>query len=1232
MSRPATTARKTVATPKLTALASFTLRAIAFAMFNLAALSPSAYAIQEYALGTTSAGPGPTDEAYVYLSRPEACAALSGPFNPGPGYVYVGNIRLSTLNSHCIFDAMCVANFCAHANNPNPIGQFTTGFAVWGRTLTCASGFQQFAGCDDVPPKDQGRPDPQCCKANPVNVGTGNKYQVEPIYRASAGVAALALELHYNSYAKSVTFQSGPLTNQWSARYFVRVRDLTQGIVGVKRADGREYEFRAPASGTLYLKDADMNERLEKLVDGSGNLTGWKYTTDKDEVEEFDAAGKLLVIRDRAGLTQTMTYSTGATPVAIAPVPGLLIAVTDPFGRARCFRYNAQKRVVKIIDPAAGEYLIEHDGTSGPAGAGNITKITFPGPVTRTYHYAEAANINGGAPCSPAPAGLANLLTGITDEKVVRFATWTYDCQGRVTSSAHALGADQHTFTYGSSTSTFVDPLGASRSVATQKIQGTTKGTGTTQPAIGGGTIADAITHDANGNVATRKDWNGNRTNYTYDTSRNLETSRTEALNAAGATTSLTRTISTNWHSTFRLPTEIAEPLRLTTNTYDPDSNGCGARGALCSRTIQATTDASGAQGFSATTVGTPRTWTYTYNANGSVLTVNGPRTDAADVTAYTYYANDDADPGKRGNVSSISNALGHTTNITAYNAHGQPLTIVDPNGLTTTLAYDARQRLLSRAVGPEITTYDYDDVGQLTKVILPDGSFLNYDYDAAHRLTSISDNLGNSITYTLDAMGNRTAEQVRDPSNVLAQARSREFNSLNRLFKELGAQNQATEYAYDDQGNVLSVKDPLNKVTLNQYDALNRLKQVTDPGLGVTQYGYNGLDALTSVSDPRNLVTGYAVDGLGNLNQQVSPDTGATINTYDVAGNLLTQTDAKGQVTTYAYDALNRVTQITFHDGSKQAYAYDAGANRIGRLASITELDPASQQTNLTTYAYDLHGRVLSISTAQAGQVYTLGYSYDLSGRLSGLTYPSGRTVTYGFDALGRVNEITTTKDSQSLAVVQNVEYHPFGGVKAYTLGNGQAYSRSIDLDGRISTYTLGSKTFGIGYDLASRIEQITDLTTAAFNSYGYDALDRLTSATIPGTPFSYAYDAVGNRTSKTVGGTTDTYIYSPTSNRIATVGTRSFTFDSNGSTTSDGNNTYAYDVRGRMVQATSVIGATNYRVNALGQRIRKTNSLGDTVFHYDTNGKLIAETDPGGGVKREIFYLGDIPVGVFQ
>jgi len=207
---------------------------------------------------------------------------------------------------------------------------------------------------------------------------------------------------------------------------------------------------------------------------------------------------------------------------------------------------------------------------------------------------------------------------------------------------------------------------------------------------------------------------------------------------------------------------------------------------------------------------------------------------------------------------------------------------------------------------------------------------------------------------------------------------------------------------------------------------------------------------------------------------------------------------------------------------------------------------------------------------------------------------------------------------------------------VKGYTLGNGQAYTRGIDLDGRIASYTLGAQSFAIGYDAASRIGFISDVANPPnTNTYDYDALDRLTSAVLPATPYAYSYDAVGNRTSRTAGASTDTYAYSASSNRIALIApasgpARSFLFDANGSTTADGMNTYAYDTRGRMVQATSSIGATSYQVNALGQRIRKTNSSGDTVFHYDTQGRLIAETGPTGTLKREYIHLGDIPVAV--
>ena len=194
-----------------------------------------------------------------------------------------------------------------------------------------------------------------------------------------------------------------------------------------------------------------------------------------------------------------------------------------------------------------------------------------------------------------------------------------------------------------------------------------------------------------------------------------------------------------------------------------------------------------------------------------------------------------------------------------------------------------------------KLTSYTYDGVGQLTQVTMPDGSYLTYTYDPAHRLTQIQDNLNNKIVYTLDGMGNRTQEQVYDPSNTLVQSRSRVYNSLNRLVQDIGGANPATEitsYGYDSQGNLTTLTDPLSHVTTNAYDALNRLIKVIDPAAsgsgqgGNTQYAYDGLDQITQVTDPRSLITGYSIDGLGNLTSQVSPDTGTTTATFDAAGN----------------------------------------------------------------------------------------------------------------------------------------------------------------------------------------------------------------------------------------------------------------------------------------------------------------------------------------------------------
>jgi YD repeat-containing protein len=164
----------------------------------------------------------------------------------------------------------------------------------------------------------------------------------------------------------------------------------------------------------------------------------------------------------------------------------------------------------------------------------------------------------------------------------------------------------------------------------------------------------------------------------------------------------------------------------------------------------------------------------------------DGPRTDVSDVTTYDYYPADAACAGGhlgcRGQLMQITDALGHITRLNRYSAHGQLEKLTDPNGLVTKMVYDVRQRLTSLDTGGEITVYSYDPAGQVTRVTRPDGAYLAYTYDAAHRLIKTQDNLGNTLTYTLDAMGNRLKEKTHDPSGQLARTQSRVYDALSRL------------------------------------------------------------------------------------------------------------------------------------------------------------------------------------------------------------------------------------------------------------------------------------------------------------------------------------------------------------------------------------------------------------------------------------------------------------------
>jgi len=644
---------------------------------------------------------------------------------------------------------------------------------------------RRFGHLHRPPPESASCPTPTA--GNPITIGAGIKVQQETDI---TGAGDLILVRYHHGLGFYTPFstpspQIPSLGHAWRHNFDKRLHPLT----GMDALAALTYP-----NGDIQYFDANGRERFNYGRPGSQLIVlgnGYQIHTG-ETTEHYDATGRLISLTRRDGRTLTLTYSSAATPATVAPTPGLLIQVTDTFGRSLNFVYDGSGRITQASGPDGKAVTYAYDGpssllASGQAPANNLTTVTYPDGTSRTYGYNEPGHTGDRSP---------HTLTGITDENGTRYVTYTYDGEGRAIDEifpAAGSNTNRYQLAFGSNSTTVTDPLGTQRVYAFQTLLGVTRHTGVSQPGGSGcGPASSALTYDSNGNVVSRTDFNGNKTTYTYDPARNLETQRVEASGQPEA-----RTITTQWHPDWRQPLKVAEPRKRTTWTINGDGGiYCAPQtatvpgldgsprpiGVICTRTEQATTDLTGSQGLNATATGAPRTWTTTYNQYGQILTVNGPRTDVADVTTYTYYPATDPDLGKRGNIATVTNALGHVTTISAYDPNGNPLTIIDPNGIVTTLTYDLRQRLTSRRIGTETTAYQYDPAGQLTQVTLPDGCATVYTYDGAHRLTAISDRLGNRITYTLDPMGNRIQEDIHDPQGQLTRTLSRAYDALGRL------------------------------------------------------------------------------------------------------------------------------------------------------------------------------------------------------------------------------------------------------------------------------------------------------------------------------------------------------------------------------------------------------------------------------------------------------------------
>lgn len=630
----------------------------------------------------------------------------------------------------------------------------------------------------------------------------------------------------------------GSLGANWSHTYSRSLQVVNNGSIAtmyVYRQDGRLLLFNF--NSTYWQPDGDIHDRVAELKT-AGVTTGYQYFDGvARELETYDVNGKLLNIKDLNGVEQILAYSDSNTPTTIAPLPGFLIRVTDNFGRSINFTYYADNNrtglLKSLTDPVGHiiNYTYYINSYYGYVGA--LWNVAYPDETpdtsdnpTRFYSYINATSV-------------PYRLTGITDEKGISYATFTYDTTGRAISTEHAGVVEKYSLSFNTTDpnnpiTTITDPLGSVRTTQFTRLLDVLRPTGTDQPGGSGCAAASsAITYDANGNIESRTDYNGHKTCYAYDLARNLETKRVEGLvSVADCPTVLadgaalpanTRKISTQWHPDWRLPAKIAEPKKQTTSVYngqpDPFTGtvaSCAPAGALvdgkpiavlCKQAEQNSTDTTGAAGFNATVATWFRAWNYAYNAAGQVTRADDPRnnsTDAADITDYEYYTDTTADH-TIGDLKAVKKRVTttplrqHTTTYNRYDGNGRPTQITEANGVVTTLDYYPRGWLKTLTVAApdnsnsETRQYSYEPTGLLKTATQPDGSTLAYSYDDAHRLRTITDSLGNKVNYTLDNTGNRVKETYWDPTSAaqpdesvsavgLRSKISRSYDALNRL------------------------------------------------------------------------------------------------------------------------------------------------------------------------------------------------------------------------------------------------------------------------------------------------------------------------------------------------------------------------------------------------------------------------------------------------------------------
>jgi RHS repeat-associated protein len=326
----------------------------------------------------------------------------------------------------------------------------------------------------------------------------------------------------------------------------------------------------------------------------------------------------------------------------------------------------------------------------------------------------------------------------------------------------------------------------------------------------------------------------------------------------------------------------------------------------------------------------------------------------------------------------------------------------------------------------------------------------------------------------------------------------------------------------YGANGQVASLTDGQGNVSVMEYNGFNRPSKLRYPnatggGTSTTDYEQVNYDAYGRVSGARNRAGDTTYFGYDLLNRTIAVNApGSTpdiSSAYDNLGRMTVTGNGTITVVT-GWDALSRPVSEASSAIGAMTYAYD----EAGRMTKMTWPDGFA-----ANYSHDLYGATTAISQQPSGgaAAQVAAYGWNDLGQPTSVSRAggAGASTTYGYDAWGRMSSLAHDASGSTNDVTLGFSYNPAGQIAGRTVSN-PSYIYGASATGATAYQVDGQNQLDTINGAAVTHDSRGNVTGVSGNTYGYDDLNRPTSASAGAGSATFAFDPMNRLATSTVGG----------------------------------------------------------------------------------------------------------------